>query len=113
MKVTTIYWSDDETDALEEDFHNIATYNILQSGDEDDNIEKILCNVTDEILSYDETETERINSVKSPVRKSVKNEKLRKIIEPNKQESNFLSNKSAKRFEKMPQLRTYISLCFY
>ena len=96
-----IYWSDDETDDLEEDSHNIATYDILQSDDDDDNIDKISCIVTDEILSCDETKTNVINSVKSPVRKSVNNEKLRKIIEPNKQESNFLSNKSAKRFEKI------------
>ena len=73
----------------------------MQSDDDDDNIDKISCIVTDEILSCDETKTNVINSVKSPVRKSVNNEKLRKIIQPNKQESNFLSNKSAKRFEKI------------
>ena len=45
-----IYWSDDETDDLEEDSHNIATYDILQSDDDDDNIDNISCIVTDEIF---------------------------------------------------------------
>ena len=73
----------------------------MQSDEEEDNIETISCKVKDEFFSFDEIDTEVINSVKSPVRKSVNNERLRKIIEPNKQEAKFLSNKAAKRFEKI------------
>ena len=50
-----------------------------------------------------EQSNEFYNLVRSPVRKRVKNEKLKKFIEQNQQDSNVLTKKSAKRLKNIKQ----------